>query len=918
VSSPGGDSDYAWLRTSPNDLPSETPSSFTSMVKKRDVRWNQVYMEWLTGATNGAKNSDRVVGAFAGTANEDMVVRWFQSLAADPDKKRGFDTWDIAPDAKYAKYEASYPAFAAEITTIRKAIDFRAKLITHNQKLDGVAKPDKKAALKQAGKAVQRMAWSNAVESQGGELGVSVGLAVQMQIEQYKVSGLQMYLDALAQLEDTPWDTPETSGIIHAQDPNTGRYRAEALAVLRGAGADVIASAGRLKDATMRLLDTEPGVGSTAQTGAAGDDMFDALLDFQAALGQQGQALARAGTLVGTWAERATKNMLEENFNTVFPKLGFVMLGFRTAIAVTNVVFEAVPPPYNLIGKVTLAYAPLEWAAKKLAVSYTGKSQEVQLEHVGQEYVVPSIDELNLAGKAFVVANLPASGVHAVFEHTVGKAGAGIQYGGKKIAQLLQDETVDVQASIAKETQGALANAKDLLFDRRDGLLGPLTDAPNLAAYGRSALEAAVPSLAKAALKAVPYAGTAFTVGIVAMEWTQYGEDQQKVLRNRAGLTDEDIRQLQELIVDKGGGNPLFSLLQAGQTLVEPKEEGADHFYVQASGCRMRIVLYPAPRIDNVDEAVIFRAVKPEARMLAPERIDHQGHVFALDWDTARLLGFEGPMFTIRVGAAAHLGGQPHPVELDLLYDNLHQDLRVGAVHGDVPADGVLVKLQRFDAGQAQAGAAQPQNLVTADDVALAVSGREVIFDGQEYVLSSVSTPQGVVMDPGAGTVTFNHSARRKADNRRCTLYLVYGAADGLGAYDVDVTEDQLAAKLASGRPLTSDDVVKRFAGVPVGYTPRGAEQPIEYVLTEQCLTSAAQGGQVRFAMKAAGGETLSLLFADDELTVVSVDPEPVLARAGAGRRARPRGRRGAEFNLLDPGNLEALRAALAGAGEPA
>jgi hypothetical protein len=102
---------------------------------------------------------------------------------------------------RYAQFAAVYPAFCTELRSMRKQTDDLANAVRDRAKRAGKPVPSRAEAAKEAGRIAQRACKLNATSGQGSMLDVNAAIIISMQIEKYKATAPQNYLDALARLE---------------------------------------------------------------------------------------------------------------------------------------------------------------------------------------------------------------------------------------------------------------------------------------------------------------------------------------------------------------------------------------------------------------------------------------------------------------------------------------------------------------------------------------------------------------------------------------------------------------------------------------------------------------------------------------------------------------------------------------------
>lgn len=774
MSSPATDSDFAWLRTSPAAIPGHPPKAYVDMLKSDDT-WRQLYKEWLVGSSNGTTNLTRVQG------EADDVMHWFASSVADPDRTTGIDERDVAPDVKDPKFQTSYPVFTAEIEALRRITEDRVKLIRKAAKDAGTKVPTNKEAMAQAGKETQRVTLANAAAAQGKIIDVNVGLIVQVQIEKFKATTMETFNSSLVQLSDTPWDEEEGGG----------GDKAEAVALLTAAGSAVILSAGNLKLAADRIKKTPADQNVDPALSA---EMFDRMIEFSDAVAKLGQAMTRAGHFVAKWAQRATRNMVKENFQTIYPGLAGAMLGLRVAVSISQATLDFFPP-FNTIGTALgLADAALELAVRELVAWHASQDKATQVKFAGQEFV---LDRENLSKAATVAVGIKEFN-DATFgkleEYTVGLAARGVKAVTVPAAKAIASGVGAGQS--AQADAGRLAGGMvDFATNQRENIATVATGGAG------SPVPLSADSLLTTVIKQtagnVPGLGVAMAVKTTVVDIAGFVADQNKVMQTRAGLTDEDVAALQSLIRD-GAQNPYATAFAAGELVLEERQVGPDgpYVYARVEGIRVRVVLGANPRVDNADEATIFRNVRYLAQQEARETIQHGGHHFHLDWASAVLAGQAHPVYTLKAAAVAGVGGRDYTVSLDLAYDMQVQLLTVTKVDPELPRDAVFAKLERTKGPQGferYSDEHQGEYIVTTEDL-LGFAGRQVDLAGVLYTLTG--NPTGGAMDEKSGIATFTMEATQ-ADGSTHRLSMSYSLDGGLEADSAELLMDADKASIA-------------------------------------------------------------------------------------------------------------------------
>jgi hypothetical protein len=783
MSSPANDSDFAWLRTSPAAISGHPPRNYVDLLRSDDS-WRQLYKEWLVGSSSGTNNISRVDGP------ADDVMHWFASSVADPDRTTGMDERDVAPAVKNPKFEVSYGVFVAEVEAIRQAAEQRAKLIRKAAKDRGDKVPSTKEAMAQAGKETQRVTLANAAAAQGKIIDVNVGLIVQVQIEKFKATTMETFNASLIQISDTPWDEEEGGG----------GDKAEAVALLSAAGSAVIVASGNLKLAADLIKKTPADQNVDPELSA---QLFDRMIEFSDAIAKLGQAMTRAGHFVAKWAQRATKNMVKENFQTIYPGLAGAMLGLRVAVSISQAALDFFPP-FNTIGTALgLADAALELAVRELVAWHASQDKETQVKFAGKEFV---LDRENLSRAATVAVGIKEFN-DATFgkleEYTVGLAATGVKAVAVPVAKAVAGGAGAGQS--AQASAGRLAGGVvDFATNQRENIATVATGGAGVAMP--LSADSLLTTVIKQTAGNVPGLGVAMAVKTTVVDISGFVADQNKVMQTRAGLTDEDVAALQTLIKD-GAQNPYASAFASGELVLEERQVGPDgpYVYARVEGIRVRVVLGPNPRVDNADEATIFRNVKGLAMQQAKETIQHAGHYFHLDWASAVLAVQAHPTYTLKANAVAGVGGRDYPVALDLAYDMQAQLLTVVTVDPELPKDALAAKLERTQGPQGferYSDEHQGEYIITVEDL-MGFAERQVEFGGIVHTLTG--NPTGGAMDEKSGVATFTMDATRP-DGSVHRLSLSYHLNGGL---EVDGSELLLDADKASiARMLKEQDAV--------------------------------------------------------------------------------------------------------------
>jgi hypothetical protein len=867
-------SDCAWLRTNPAALPKSTPKTFKALITGGNDVWLQVYKDWLVGTTNGTPNAPRVVPGISG----DELVRWFGQLAAAPgkadsDKPDGSPLSDIektmvkalghapAPVDKVRSFELVYGStFVTDVDTVRTMVDARVKQLRDEAKAAG--KPMSGSdALKQAGKEAQRLTLANAAASEGKVLDVGVALVIQVQLEKYKATSLQLFNTSLNQIADTQWDTEEGGG----------GDKAEAERVMGASGTAVLTAAARLKDVSDRLKkprDIEALTPAELETA-----LFDAMIEFTEAIAKQGDAMTRTGRLIAKWAQRATKMLLKENFDTVYPALGGALLGLRIAVSVSQAVLDFFPP-FNTIGTVlNLSDQALEFGIKELMVWRDSQKEELQQKYAGKTFVIDRA-KLNVATRAAVgitefkenfedkideyTFGLPAKGVKAVVVPTA-KALAAVAGAGES-AQATVGRNLNSMVNFADEH-------KEAFVERVSGVAVPLS------------LDSVISTLGSA----VPGMGIAMTVKTVVFDIASFTTAQVKELQNQTGLSDQDVEDIKALMKDKSA-NPFHSAFAAGELQLEPKEPGAAVTYARVSGIRLRITHGPDARVDNADPGTVDKNIKHLAMKSLNDKVVHEGRHFVLDWTgfVALTAEHQHPSYFMTVPATVAIGGTTFDVTVKLAYDMELDDARALSVDGDLPVDAVAQKM----AARKQSAVFEPspgraaETTVTIDDIEGAFTGRVVEFNGETYTLTGKAT--GGLADSKTGTVDFSMNARA-GDNSAYRIDLRYHAGAGLEVDAVEALPDFFEERLTGGELIRGDDIQNRFQGAKIGFT--HGDLSVVYVLDSLTFgPSGGKGAPLAFHMSATsdsgGAVVVELSYtAEAGLEVTKAKPSPVMER---------------------------------------
>jgi hypothetical protein len=855
-------SDCAWLRTNPTTLPSSTPKTFKALITGGDAVWLQVYKDWLVGTTNGAPNAPKVEAGISA----DELVRWFGELARDPGKasseKPGAGALsDVekamakalgrapAPADKVRTFERVYAAaFVPDVDTVRTMVEARVKQLRDEAKAAGKSLSAKEAGA-QAGKEAQRLTLANAAASEGKVLDVNVAMAVQVQVEKYKATSLQLFNTSLNQISDVQWDTEEDGG----------GDKATAVRVMGAAGTAVLTAAAHLKDVSDRLK--KPRQTEALSPAELESALFDALIEFSEAIAKQGEAMTKTGQLIAKWAKRSTANKIRKDFDTIYPELGAALLGLRTAVSLSQALLDFFPP-FNSIGTaLSLSDQALEFAIKELIVWKTKQDEEVQQKYAGKEFAVDRA-QLNIATRTAVgltefkeklddyTSGLPVRAVKAV-----------VVPSGKALAGLVGAD---------KSTQGSVGRGLTKVIDWAD------TNKEHLGVTAPLSISAVISTLGAS----VPGMGIVMTAKTVMFDIAAYTTAQVKVLQNETGLSDQDVEDIKALMRDKSA-NPFHTAFASGEIQVEPKQPGAPVTYARVGGIRLRITHGPDARVDNADDATVDKNIRHLTMNALKDKIAHDGRYFVPDWSGVVPLRAEHkhPLYSLTVPATVAIGGTSLDVVLKLSYDMEADDARVVAVDGDLPVDAISQKLgvHKKPMGFEQLAPERANEItVTLNDIELTFPGRVVTHNGETYTLTK--DPTGGHTDTNAGVVEFSMDAKG-SDNAAYRLDLLYRLGGGLEVEAAEAKPDLFAKKVSGEVLLVADDIVNRFQGAKIAFAE--GMSATEYVLGAlKAGPFGGKGAPVTFQMTAtsAGGTAISVdlsYTAATGLEVVGADPSP-------------------------------------------
>ncbi len=873
-------SDCAWLRSNPATIPHSTPSSFAKLLGADDV-WRQLYQEWLVGTTNGAANAARVDSAQIGV---DELVRWFAQLVAAGSTAQS----DAVPAVELSKlsrgeqalakvnkgapsnkdkfecFQRGYAdSFLADIESVRAVLKARTEQLRATKGADGKSLSAKEAKAL-AGKEAQRLTLANAARAQveGKEAGldVNVGLLVQVQIEKYQAGTLMLVDKALQELEETKWDDED------------GKFKNKAIKDLSAATSAVFTASAALKVFSREVVAMTPEKRAEPATEAR---LFDLMIGFTEAVGVQGRAMTSAGEQVAAWAKWATKNLLKENFNTIYPKLGGALLVLRTGISIAQVTLDFFPP-FNAIGTALgVADQALEFGLTELVVWRDKQDPEIQKKYAGQEFVTPW-EELSTAAKAV----------------------SGFSEGKKLLWDNLKDYTEGLPAKAVKKvatmTVDAVATVTDMSPERQyqlqagtEGVIDFLDSSKEtiLSLGGVEATLSVTGAIAKAAGDSSPV-GTILALAETGLDIIDFLADQNKVARTKKGFTDEDVAAIRQLIDDKEH-NPYHSAFTSGELQLDPKAPGADFVMGTVAGTRIKIVLGANPGVVNADPAVLLQRIRQFVRDESGGELVHDGRAFVPDWATLDITANAHPRYELTVSVRFMMGRIAHPGVARLTYDMVRTLTTITAVTGNFPDDPIQAKLANAKDALAGGTAADVMAVITDDDLAAKfTAGTPVAGDGENFTLSGGIT--GTERDTAAGVIRFR-IAGRAADRRPYQLVLQFQIGGRLTVLEATPEADPLDTLAADGnQALSTDSLENRLSGLTLPFTAGGATA--RYTL-DAVKKAVRKDGGIELDMTAVAGSsakgTVTLFcLPGDAPVITAATPDPAEERRAA-QRAR-------------------------------
>jgi hypothetical protein len=881
-------SDCAWLRTNPASIPHGTPSSFAKLLSADDV-WKQLYQEWLVGTTNGAPNAARVDTAKIGV---DELVRWFAQLVAAGSHAQS----DAVPavelskltrgEQAFAKFTKQAPSnkdkfdcfqrgyadsFLADIESVRAALKARTEQLRATKNAEGKTLSAKEAKAL-AGKETQRLTMVNAARTQveGKEAGldVNVGLLVQVQIEKYQAGTLMLVDKALKELEETQWDDED------------GKYKNKAIKDLSGATTIVFTASAALKVFSRDVVGMSPEERAAPKTETR---LFDLMIAFAEAVGVQGRAMTSAGEQVGAWARRATANLLKENFNTVYPKLGGALLLLRTGVSIAQVTLDFFPP-FNAIGTALgVADQALEFGLTELVVWRDKQNLAIQQQYAGQEFVTPW-EELG----------------------TAAKAASGFSEGKKLLWDNLKKYTEDLPAEAVKKaasmTVDGLAKVAEIsperqnqLKDGAEGVINTLNSTKEtiLKLGGVEATLTVTGAIAKAAGQAGGPIGAVLALAETGMDIVDFLADQNKVARNKAGFSDEDVAAIRRLMADREH-NPYHTAFDSGELQLDPKTPGADFVMGTVAGTRIKIRLGANPGVVNADPALLLARIRQFVRDEAGAELIHEGRVFVPDWSTLDIAANAHPRYDLTVSVQFTMGRIAHPGVARLTYDMQRTLSTVTAVTGNFPADPIQAKLANAQNALADGTAADVMAVITDDDLAAKfTAGTPVTADGEVFTLSGGIT--GTERDTAAGVIRFR-IAGRSADRRPHRLVLQFRVGGELTVLEATPEADPLETLAADPtKTLSTDSLENRLSGLTLAFSSGGATG--QYTL-DAVKSAVRKGGGIELVMtaiagSAAKGTVTVCCLPGDPPVLTAAEPSPADERKAAnGARLAAMGKR--------------------------
>ncbi|MEA5365222.1 hypothetical protein VA596_37220 [Amycolatopsis sp., V23-08] len=871
-------SDCAWLRSNPASIPAGTPSSFAKLLAAGDG-WHQLYQEWLVGTTNGAPNAARVDTAQIGV---DELVRWFAQLVAAGDGAQS----DAVPAVELSKLSRGEQAiakvlkqapsnkdkfecfqrgysdgFVADITAVRAALKARVEQLRATKDANGHALSAKEAKAL-AGKETQRLTLANAARTQvdGKEAGldVNVGLLVQVQIEKYQSGTLLLVDKALQELQETKWDDEE------------GKFKDKAIKDLGAATTVVLTASAALKVFSRDVVKMSPEDRAKPETEAA---LFDLMIAFTEAVGKQGRAMTSAGEQVAAWARWATKTLLKENFNTIYPKLGGALLLLRTGVSVAQVTLDFFPP-FNAIGTALgVADQALEFGLTELVVWRDKQSLGIQQQYAGQEFVTPW-EELSVAAKA--VSGF-SEGKQLLWDNL------------KKYTEDLPAEAVKKVASMSVD---GLAKVTDISPERQyqlkagaDGVIGALNSNKEkiLSLGGVEATLTVTGVIAKAAGDAAGPLGAVLALAETGMDVIDFLADQNKVARNKAGFTDEDVAAIRRLMADKEH-NPYHTAFTSGELQLDPKTDPG-FITGTVAGTRIKITLGANPGVVNADPAMLLGRLRGFTVDSVGEELVHDGRVFLPDWSRLQLTADQHPKYHLSVPVRFMMGRIAHPGTAELTYDMQGMFSTVTKVTGEFPADPIQAKLANAQDALANGTAADVMAVITDDDLAAKfTAGTPVTADGEKYTISGGIT--GTERDTAAGLIRFR-VAGRSADRRPHELTLQFRVDGRLEVLEAVPEPDPLETLAAdAGAVLSTDSLENRLSGLTLGFTAGGATG--QYTL-DAVKGAVRKNGGIELVMTAIAGSSAKatvtvFCLPGDAPEVTAADPSPAEERKAANR----------------------------------
>ncbi|MGX7826187.1 hypothetical protein ACTG9Q_13950 [Actinokineospora sp. 24-640] len=795
---------FPWLRSDPAGLTGEPPDKVSGVG---GGRWEQVFIEWLRGATEGIPNAQFV----SDTEPFDKVFAEYQEISFPSTKaERRTDLVN--------QFRVAYGMFRYDIGRIQSAVAARVKEIKAAAKTAGEKVPSDRDARKQAGHETAKAAVRKQMTEQGAALGnINVALVASLQLKTFQTTALQNFNNALNGFGEAKWDVvPEDESPNAPTKPSP--EKAEALEALSAAGTAMFQSYGRVSSAIAQITKFD---GADIPDTAA-EELTESILEFGLAIAAMADSMGQAARLFGKWARRTTAAFISENFASIYPGVAIGFFALNT-IALAGAAVASSFPGFGPVGTaVQTSLSMLQTATITMSGWYQRSDPEVQKKYALREFQIT--DEYRDG-----------------FFHRADKAKKAVDAFGEKI----KDATINRPLNYVADGVRQVANATLGQVRTEDVIRHAGTAGELLAPVIEVAMEeAGVPSFDPVDLliDGVPYLGTAKSAAGMFFEVAALYVAVHSELVDSEGVTAEDRARIEGLI-DAPPQNEGFQLFDRGLPVTLDRIE-YPVVYVHSGAVGFSLNL-ETNYVHIVDEALLSADILGYARKWAkkPPNDDNglrfHGAVYTPIWDSWQLdfgVKMNSP-FHVRLQAEHSTASETKVVNLVVAVDLNFEEVAV--IESDyVPRPEGLDAVVEYNAAPPADGKFAA---LSSDNIKARFAGQLVTLGATEYTLS------------GSGEITFTPAAdwtslaftMRGVDTagNGATVHLEYAPQQALRAIKADADDPGASVK---------DDLAAAGSLIAANEAKQNTPEAQAKLTADRALLAAGQAAEAKIAAKAA------------------------------------------------------------------